>query len=428
MSRRGVMIAGLSSNSGKTLTCLGLLRACRNQGLDIAAAKTGPDYIDPGFHHAALGRASVNLDRFAMTDGLCRHLAARQPGDVLIIEGVMGVHDGGAASSAALAASLNVPVVLVMDVRAQAETAAAIAQGISTSLAADGAVLAGVILNRCRSARHEAMIRSALSGYDIPVYGAIPEQENLAVPSRHLGLVQAVDLPDLDPLLEAAATAVADHVDLNAVLAAATPLASAATTTAEALPPPHQNIAVARDKAFGFAYPHLLEGWARQGAQVTFFSPLANEQPATDSGFVFLPGGYPELHLDTLFTATGFFESMRDLAAAQVPIYGECGGYMVLGQAITDKHGRRVPMAGLLDLETSFATPKRSLGYRHIQRIGPAPLPEEARGHEFHYTSAIHENGPALFEAADKSGRSLGSCGLVNGSVSGSYLHLIAAS
>ena len=425
MARRGIMIAGLSSASGKTLTCLGLMRACRNKNLDIAAAKTGPDYIDPGFHLAALGKAVVNLDRFAMPAALIRDLAARQQGETLIIEGVMGVHDGGTASSAALAGSLGVPVVLVMDVRSQAETAAAIAAGIAHSLAMEDVTLAGVILNRCRSARHESMIRAAMTERRITVLGAIPEDDGLTVPSRHLGLVQAGDLPDLDPLLEKAAETIAAHVDISSLLAAAMPLAEAGD--AEAMPPPHSHIAIARDAAFGFAYQHLLDGWERQGAQLDFFSPLADETPVAGSGFIFLPGGYPELHLDKLVHSRRFFESLKDAAADHIPVYGECGGYMVLGAAIIDSSGSRVEMAGLLDLETSFASPKRHLGYRQMDNIGTASLPLKIRGHEFHYTRAIHENGTPLFNASDRDGNDLGPCGLTSGSVAGSYLHMIAA-
>ena len=424
MARRGIMIAGLSSASGKTLTCLGLLRACRNQNRDIAAAKTGPDYIDPGFHQAALGKASVNLDMFAMPEQLVRDLASRQAGETLIIEGVMGVHDGGSASSARLAYCLDVPVVLVMDVRSQAETAAAIASGIASSLKSEGVTLAGVILNRCRSARHESMITTAMKAAGITIFGAIPETPDLDVPSRHLGLVQATDLPNLNAVLETAAEIVANHVDLTTLLDSAAILAEAKDH--EAMAPPHACIAVARDAAFGFAYPHLLEGWARQGADIRFFSPLANEVPTSDCGFIFLPGGYPELHLDTLAKAEQFMESLRDAAQSQIPIYGECGGYMVLGKAITDSTGQRVNMTGLLDLETSFENPRRQLGYRNMTLLSEAPLPRTSRGHEFHYTHAIHENGQALFTATDKDNTDLGKCGLVSGSVAGSYLHLIA--
>lgn len=425
MASRGVMIAGLSSGSGKTLISLGLMRACRNSGFDIAAAKTGPDYIDPGYHQAALGKPSVNLDGFAMPAGLIRDLAARQDGDSLIIEGVMGVHDGGAASSAGLAATLRVPVILVMDIRSQAETAAAIAAGLQTSLAAEGVTLAGVILNRCRSDRHEGMITTAMDQSGIRVFGVIPDDDSITVPSRHLGLVQAGDLPGLEPVMENAAAMIAEHVDLDAVMKAAAPLAPAGRE--EAMPPPHQHIAVARDAAFSFAYPHLIEGWARQGAEVSFFSPLADETPSGESGFIFLPGGYPELHLERLSKASRFFESLRDAAASGVSIYGECGGYMVLGEAITDADGQTETMAGLLDLKTSFTEPRRHLGYRIMTRCGAALLPEQARGHEFHYTRATHEKGEPLFTAQDREGRDLGSCGLVEGSVSGSYLHLIAA-
>jgi len=245
------------------------------------------------------------------------------------------------------------------------------------------------------------------------------------VPSRHLGLVQAGDLPDLDPLLEMAAETIAAHVDTSSLLAAATPLAEAGD--AEAMPPPHSHIAIAHDAAFGFAYQHLLDGWLRQGAKLDFFSPLADETPAAGSGFIFLPGGYPELHLDKLVHSRLLFESLKDAAADHIPVYGECGGYMVLGKAIIDSGGSRVEMAGLLDLETSFASPKRHLGYRQMENIGTSALPEKMRGHEFHYTRAIHENGTPLFNASDRDGHDLGACGLISGSVAGSYLHMIAA-
>jgi len=428
MAAAGLMIAGLSSGSGKTLISLGLMRALKEQGVDIRAAKAGPDYIDPGFHRAALGHPSVNLDPYAMTPRLLRGLAHAQGGELLLIEGVMGVHDGGDASSARLAAMLDLPVALVMDISGQAETAAAIAAGIRDSLARQQVSLAGVMFNRCRSPRHRDMAASALMEIGIPLLGAVAETSGMTVPSRHLGLVQADDLEETDTIIAAAARGVAAGVDLQKIRDAARPfLGDAADDPAIAVPPPGQRIAVASDQAFGFAYAHLLAGWRRAGAEIHPFSPLADDASPEGADFIFLPGGYPELHLAALAGASRFQQSLRQAAAAGVPVYGECGGYMVLGRSITGADGRAVPMTGLLDCETSFAQGRLSLGYRQVTQTGNTALPARAIAHEFHYTTALKERGAPLFSARDRDGRDCGSMGLQQGSVCGSYAHLIAA-
>jgi len=429
-SSAGLMVAGLSSGSGKTLISLGLMRALKNRGVDIRGAKAGPDYIDPGFHRVALGHDSVNLDPYAMSPSLLSALAAYQGGDFLLIEGVMGVHDGGKASSSHLAAMLGIPVVLVMDISGQAETVAAVAAGIKTSLNRIGVTLAGVIFNRCRSQRHRDMAASALADTGIILLGAIMEDKGMSVPSRHLGLVQAEDLDGIETIIHTAAKVMAAEVDLEKIIAAGQPLRQVdegASNKAIAIPPPGQRVAVARDRAFGFAYAHLLAGWHRAGAEIFPFSPLADEALPTGCDFVFLPGGYPELHLPELAAASRFMESLRQMAIENIPIYGECGGYMVLGQAIIDADGETVPMAGLLDCETSFAHRRLSLGYRQIEALADIPLPPRATAHEFHYTTAISEKGTPAFAARDRDGRDLGTMGLVKGSVFGSYAHLIAA-
>ena len=442
MAPTGVIIAGLSSSSGKTLTSLGLLRALKQHGHDVAAAKTGPDYIDPGFHHAALSldpesphppkisTASVNLDGFAMSPEILRHLAASQSGDLLIIEGVMGLYDGGAGSAVTLAKHLGVPIILVMDCRGQAETSAEIAAALKHRLAADGVDLAGVILNRVSTARHGDGIKAHCQECGLSVLGILPNQPDIDMPSRHLGLVQAFDLAaagQLNTLLDQAAAMMKEGVDLNAVINTAQPLMKAQSPS-EALPPPGQKIAVAYDAAFGFAYHHLLEGWRRQGAEVQPFSPLADEMPMADADFIFLPGGYPELHLEVLTHAARFKKGMGDAAQNNTPIYGECGGYMVLGQGITNQKGETIPMLGLLDLVTSFTAPKRVLGYRQFtQRNNALPFwPQRLYGHEFHFTTATKAEGTPLFDAKDKQGRALEAMGLVKGKIAGSYGHIIA--
>lgn len=439
------MIAGLASGSGKTTVTLGLLRAFVRRGVSIAAGKTGPDYIDSGFLSAAARRKAVNLDQFAMSQPLLAHLAADQAGDTLIIEGVMGLFDGAsgnAGSSAALAEALDIPVILVMDIRHTAQTAAMIAAGIASLLPAGR--IAGVILNHVASPRHLALVSEALVAYEIPLLGSVPSRDGLAVPSRHLGLVQAADFDNagLEMILDHAADLIDEYCDLDAILEAAQRLPAAGKTVAAlplpltnapamnppAMNPPAKTIAVANDAAFGFAYHHLLAGWQQQGAEIRPFSPLNDEKPADDADFIFLPGGYPELHLPTLSTNRQFLAGLNSAATADIPIYGECGGYMALGTGITDASGNRFDMAGLLDVETSFANKKRHLGYRKFKPIERFFWDGPFLGHEFHYTNVISASGTPLFTAHDANDQPLGMAGLRKGSVAGSYLHIIAQS
>ena len=440
MASKGLMIAGLASGSGKTMVTLGLLRALARRGKAPAAGKTGPDYIDSGFLSAAAGRKAVNLDQFAMSKPLLAHFAANQAGDTLIIEGVMGLFDGAsgnAGSSAALAESLDIPVILVMDIRHTAQTAAMIAAGIASLLPAGR--IAGVILNHVASPRHLALVSEALAAYQIPLFGSVPSRDGLAVPSRHLGLVQAADFDNagLEVILDHAADLIDEYCDLDAILDAAQRLPTAGkavaalplpVTNPNAINPPAKTIAVANDAAFGFAYHHLLAGWQQQGAEIRPFSPLNDEKPADDANFIFLPGGYPELHLPTLSRNRQFLAGLNEAAMANIPIYGECGGYMVLGTGITDASGNRFDMAGLLDVETSFANKKRHLGYRKFTPVEPFFWDGPFLGHEFHYTNVVSASGTPLFTAYDANDQPLGMAGLRKGSVAGSYLHIIAQS
>jgi cobyrinic acid a,c-diamide synthase len=434
------MIAGLASGSGKTMVTLGLLRALARRGKTPAAGKTGPDYIDSGFLSVAAGRKAVTLDQFAMSEPLLAHLAADQAGDTLIIEGVMGLFDGAsgnAGSSAALAEALDIPVILVMDIRHTAQTAAMIAAGIASLLPAGR--IAGVILNHVASPRHLALVSEALAAYQIPLFGSVPSRDGLAVPSRHLGLVQAADFDNagLEMILDHAADLIDEYCDLDAILDAAQRLPTAGkaiaalplpVTNPKAINPPAKTIAVANDAAFGFAYHHLLAGWQQQGAEIRPFSPLNDEKPADDADFIFLPGGYPELHLPTLSRNRQFLAGLTKAATANIPIYGECGGYMVLGTGITDASGNRFDMAGLLDVETSFANKKRHLGYRKFTPVEPFFWDGPFLGHEFHYTNVVSASGTPLFTAHDANDQPLGMAGLRKGSVAGSYLHIIAQS
>ncbi len=438
MATQGLIIAGLSSGSGKTTVTLGLIRALCRQKTDISAAKCGPDYIDCGFLAAASGRTAITLDEFAMPDEMLRTLACGAEGETVIVEGVMGLFDGthaGRGSTAALAAKLKLGVILVIDTRHQAQTAAAIAAGLAGELP-DGATLAGVILNHIASPRHEQLIKQALSARSITCFGALPSAAEVTVPSRHLGLVQSSDLAAegrLDTIIEATADLVATHIDCVGVLAAATPLHPALPGSPDfarqaALNPPAQHIAMAHDAAFGFHYTHMLGSWRDAGAQISVFSPLNDDVPAPDAEFIFLPGGYPELHLPSLTNATSCIDALVSASHKNIPIYGECGGFMMLGRQIIDADGTAFPVAGLLPLETSFAARRLHLGYRvlhplhRLDWLGAAPI----NAHEFHHTTALAAEGDALFSATDAAGTELGDIGLIRGSVAGSYAHIIA--
>jgi cobyrinic acid a,c-diamide synthase len=413
---RGLILAAPSSGAGKTTVTLGLLRALRDRGLSVRGAKSGPDYIDPRFHEAAAGVPCPNLDAWAMTGDRLRALAA---GDgLLLVEGAMGLFDGappdGRGATADLARLLGLPVVLVVDAARLAQSVAPLVAGFA---AFDPEVrVQGVILNRVGSARHEAMLRRALRG--VAVLGAVPRLDGLASPSRHLGLVQAGERPDLDAFLAAAGARIAACVDLDALVGMAVPLP--APGPARRVPPPAGRIAVARDAAFSFAYPHLLADWRAAGAEVSFFSPLADEAPADDADLVILPGGYPELHAARLASAERFRAGVRRAGR----VYGECGGYMVLGDGLVDAGGHRHAMLGLLRLETSFADRRLHLGYRTLVAQA-GPFPGRWAGHEFHYATTLRSEGMPLFEAADAEGSALRAMGLTDGRASGSFAHLI---
>lgn len=424
----GFVIAAPASGAGKSTVTAGLLRAFRNADVRVAAAKCGPDYIDPMYHELAAGRASVNLDPWAMTPETLAGLAAAQSenAELLIVEGVMGLFDGardGSGSTADLAAALGLPVVFLVDASHQAQSLAALVHGFNSFR--EGVEIAGVIFNHVGAPSHAAMIEAALRPLGIPVVGAIPRNDDFTIPSRHLGLVPAAEIVGVDARIGAIGEAVSRSIDLEALRALARPIARDATPGT--LAPPAQHIAVASDIAFCFAYPHLLEGWRRQGAEVSFFSPLADEGPDPDAGFICLPGGYPELHAARLSQAEGFRFGLRRAAEAGAVVYGECGGYMVLGEGLTDSGGQRHAMLGLLPLETSFAERRLHLGYRMLTPRGDRPWATPLRAHEFHYTSILREDGDvALFDAETADGQALAPMGRRVGSVMGSFAHVIA--
>ncbi|THH38194.1 cobyrinate a,c-diamide synthase [Aliishimia ponticola] len=429
---RGVLISAPSSGTGKTTVMLGLLRALAQDGLTVQPFKSGPDYIDPAFHRAASGRASYNLDTWAMGGDLLSAIAQQAQGaDICVAEGSMGLFDGvatrgqtGFGSSAETAQRIGWPVVLVLDVGGQAQSAAATALGFRSYL--PDLPFAGVILNRVASPRHERLTRQGMERAGLPVLGVLPRRGDLALPERHLGLIQAVEHPDLEAAIAGYAAFLRENVDLEAIKTAA---AGAALPKGGALPnPPAQRIALAQDAAFSFTYPHLLEGWRSAGAEILPFSPLADEAPDAAADLVWLPGGYPELHAGRIAAAERFLSGLRAHAQTR-PVHGECGGYMALGAGLIDKDGTRHQMAGLLGLVTSYEKRKFHLGYRRAT-LG-APLPGFApgavlRGHEFHYSTILDQPDAPLAEVCDADGNPVPETGSARGHVTGTFFHLIS--
>jgi cobyrinic acid a,c-diamide synthase len=433
---RGLMIAAPRSGSGKTTATLGLLRAFKRRGVDVVGLKSGPDYIDPAFHAAASGREGVNLDSWAMAPNLLAALAgqAARQSTLALCEASMGLFDGvpgetgrtGASSD--VAAALGMPVLLVVDVSGQAQSAAAIVKGCA---AYDARLkVAGVIVNRVGSERHRRLVAEAIEALGVPVVGALPRNDKIVLPERHLGLVQAGEMEALEARLETIADFIEAHVDRARVLALASELALASSAPApSAVRPPGQRIALARDAAFSFIYPHLVQGWRAAGAEIFSFSPLANEPPPSDCDLCWLPGGYPELHAGRLAAASRFHTGLRSFAETR-PVHGECGGYMALGESLIDASGAAHPMAGLLRVETSFEKRRMTLGYREARLASDCALgPEGAllRGHEFHYATIVGAGSDDPFAyVRDVYGAPPAPVGSHRGRVTGSFFHVIA--
>lgn len=429
---RGLLIAAPASGSGKTTVTLALLRVLRSRNVAVGSVKVGPDYIDPAFHTAASGKACVNVDSWAMRPALLSALVTRcaMDSEFVIGEGVMGLFDGtldGSGSTADVAMITGWPVVLVVDASGMANSAAALIHGFSRFR--PEVLVAGVIFNRVGSAAHGRLLREACAPLGIPVLGCLAREPQLELPDRHLGLVQAAEHPELQVFLDRAAEWLESHVDIDALLALAEPPGMSSQDLTLSIPVLGQRIAVAQDSAFAFSYGFVLDGWRNAGVELSKFSPLADEPPDAKADAVYLPGGYPELHVCRIAANHRFLKGLRDAADRGTTIYGECGGYMTLGRGLVDTEGERHAMAGLLPVETSFSDPRITIGYREVLVTADGPLGPRGtvfRGHEFHFARVLSEGGEAdLFRCSDASGRALGTSGCRFGSVMGSFIHLI---
>ncbi|RDI48920.1 hydrogenobyrinic acid a,c-diamide synthase (glutamine-hydrolysing) /cobyrinate a,c-diamide synthase [Nocardia mexicana] len=404
MSTPAVVIAAPASGSGKTTLATGLIGALRRAGHRVAPFKVGPDYIDPGYHGLAAGRPGRNLDPVLVgaerVVPLYRH--GTRGRDIAVVEGVMGLFDGriddnqadavAEGSTAQVAALLGAPVVLVVDARGHSQSLAALLHGFATF--DSGIRLGGVILNRVGSERHEQVLRAACARVGLPVLGALPRMAELAVPSRHLGLIPAVEHGGAaQAAVEAMTELVAAHVDLAEIARLAAvrvdgpawdPIDAVAGSAAR----PDTGeivIAVAGGAAFTFGYAEHRELLEAAGAAVVAFDPLRDELPTGASGLV-LPGGFPEEHAAELATNRPLLTAVAEAARRGMPVHAECAGLLYLARSLD---GHR--MAGVVDVAAEFG-PRLTLGYRDAVALADSPLwraGERVRGHEFHRTRLV---------------------------------------
>ena len=435
----GLVIAAPSSGDGKTVITLGLLRAFRNSGFTVNSIKIGPDYIDPAYHSAASGRCCRNLDFWGMNDQtlLRQRALAMEQSNLVLSEGVMGLFDGAATgrpidtgSTADAAKWLGWPVILVVDAKGQGASVAALVDGFATHR--NDIKVAGVIFNRIGGENHERILRESLSNTNIPCLGCIPRHDSLNLPSRHLGLQQANEISQLESWLDEAAKRITSTVDLELLYKISVKSERVVASNYQtSIPVLGKHTAIARDNAFTFCYEHVLDAWRTAGVKISYFSPIGGGIPDSRADSVYLPGGYPELYAAKIAENYEFKKAMKVAAINGSAIYGECGGFMVLGELLIDRDGNSHKMLDLLPVKTSFENPRMHLGYRQLSLIDQGVLGDAGakfKGHEFHYCSVVDDSkfkNKSLFYGTDARGEKLQVMGCKRGSILGSFAHII---
>ncbi len=439
-----IVIGGVASSVGKTTVTAGVIAALRRRGMAVQPFKCGPDYIDPSYHERAAGRPCRNLDAWMLDDAQLVESFSRacRDADIAVIEGVMGLFDGSNwqdehASTAQIAKLLGAPVILVVDIAGAARSAAVVVVGCQ-HFDAD-LPLRGAVLNFAGSPSHASGCAAAITSITgLPVLGWLPRDPALRIPERHLGLVPGSEQPDASLLIETIENAVIERFDLDVLIEVAR-TAAALPLLADDVSVPHHNnsarrpiVAVARDEAFCFYYPENLELLAAAGAAIEFFSPVHGERPSSGAAGVYLGGGYPELYGGQLASNVELWQALADMRERNAPIYAECGGFMVLTQALVDTEGRRWPMAGLIPGEARMTGKLAALGYRHAAAPQANLLADRGdilRGHEFRYSTWVRDVPAAPGTMAWQVQSSRGAApddsgGFVSGHLLASYLHL----
>ncbi|NMA67884.1 MAG: cobyrinate a,c-diamide synthase [Desulfitobacterium sp.] len=452
-----LMIAGTHSGVGKTTLATGIIAALCNQGLPIQGFKVGPDYIDPTYHHLATSRPSYNLDRWLLRERLISLFQEKSQDHYAIIEGVMGLFDGvsgakGFGSSGDIAKLLKVPVVLIVNAANMSRSIAALVHGYATF--DPDIFISGVILNRVKSSAQEELFRDALEEIQVPIIGALPVEENIRLPERHLGLIPTHERALREEYWQELNRIITDYIDLQRIrqimeescrnsenysedrvegitVDELMPGQELVKDLAEGLikekPYPTLRLGLAWDEAFSFYYPDAIEALQKEGFTIIPFSPLKDDALPKDLDALFIGGGFLELHLETLSSNHRFLESLREFSRSGKSIYAECGGYLYLGDSFTDLAGNTYPMAGIIPLESEITKKLHGMGYREgvfLQDNFLSPAGSRVFGHEFHYSKATLKVEECSAFELQKGGKPLRRDGYACDNVVGSFLHL----
>ena len=427
-----LIIAANHSGAGKTTLVTGLLAVLAGCGLKVQSYKVGPDYIDPGYHQLASGKRAHNLDTWLLpVEEMVSIFAQTAAGnDIVVIEGVMGLHDGGRngiSSTAAIAKLLNAPVVLVVDAKSMGESAAATALGYK--LYDKDVNFAGVILNRLGSETHKAMICEALDRLNIPVLGAVKRNDALKMPERHLGLTPVTE-HDATRMLQLLAEQIKDQIAIERLIAVAKQaLPLHITDKPQTAKEKTVRIGVALDDVFTFYYPRSMDALAAQGAEIVPFSPLTDESLPCVDGLI-LGGGFPEMFVEQLAANTSMRLAIRHAGSSGMPIYAECGGLMYLSRSIRDFQGLSHNMVGLVPAECSMQAKLETVGYVEATAVCNNVLcsaGESLRGHEFHFSRMLPDREadfPWAFNFVKTRAGAAYPGGYAQGNILASYLHL----
>ncbi len=420
------LIGGTHSNSGKTTISLGIMAALMDRGLKVQPYKCGPDFIDPTLHEMVTGRVSRNLDLRMCGPSWCKKLFTRTVinSDVGIIEGVMGLFDGGTASTAALAVTLSIPVILIIDVRSAAESVAAVLKGFESL---DPEVnIAGVIFNNVGSKRHEQLIRdSVLQHCNSAILGFVPRESDFRIPDRHLGLHMGSETPLRGKRLKNLGETIEACIDLDLMLTFTTRI----TSSKSRIPCKSKSkkrmlrLGIARDKAFCFYYQDNFDIFKKHGFELIFFSPLTDTSIPANLDMLYFGGGYPELHSKDLSANISMIDDVKTFADRGGLIYCECGGFMYLGREILDQQ-KGYNMVGIFPMSVQMNTKLRRLGYREVTLLVDGPFGKKGEhlyGHEFHYSEIVSINPDVEKMYRLQDGRFEG---YRVGNTIGGYLHL----
>ncbi|MCX5883410.1 MAG: cobyrinate a,c-diamide synthase [Deltaproteobacteria bacterium] len=433
---KGIVVAGTQSGSGKTTLTLAILAALMRRGFRVVSFKVGPDFIDPGHHTRITGSACRNLDGWMLSKSCNQKIFSHhiQSADLAVVEGVMGLFDGydgksEAGSTAQMAKWLNLPVLLAVNAKSMARSAAAVVYGFEKF--DPDLRFSGVIFNQLGSARHLNYLKEALSDHvQMPCLGGLLKNADIAIPERHLGLVTLQDHPLSPSAINLLADFIESSVDMDALLASFSDIHADQETAPSPRPPEsvRVKIGVAMDQAFCFYYPDNLDALAAAGAELVPFSPIADSSLPEELGGIYLGGGYPELHAEKLAANSQLRFQILASSLKGMPIYAECGGLMYLCTELTDMDGRNHPMTGCFSFSTRMLKRLKTLGYREITLkkntiLGQAG--QKIRGHEFHYSEIIPAvEVPGVYAVTSRFDESETEEGFQVNNTLGSYIHL----